>query len=149
MLKAHNLNSGVTAYTPSARLQLLDNELTPEAPEFHNSGVGSDDPDSDSNEGPLLEDLLAAGYREDEFLNKILRLLHDGVQQLKDISLAECSEVNSQLHFCDRLYVPKSPTLPSCGCTSYALLMILLPQATLVSQRCTKYSTGTTIGCIW
>ena len=50
-------------------------------------------------------------YLKDLFLNQVLEILRSGTRYCKDISLAECSEVEGRLHYRNKLYVPDSHKL--------------------------------------
>jgi RNase H-like domain found in reverse transcriptase/Reverse transcriptase (RNA-dependent DNA polymerase)/Integrase zinc binding domain/Integrase core domain/Aspartyl protease/Chromo (CHRromatin Organisation MOdifier) domain len=61
--------------------------------------------------GPTLEDALSRAYLEDPFPNQVLEMLRSGTRYCKDISLAECSEVEGRLYYRNKLYVPNSHKL--------------------------------------
>jgi len=50
--------------------------------------------------------LLAEAYQVDQFPGQILGLLRDGTRQCKEISLADCKEMNGRLFYRDCLFVP-------------------------------------------
>jgi hypothetical protein len=55
---------------------------------------------------PVLAQLCNNGYNEDPFLNKILKLIQDGAEYCREISLAEYDEHNNLLHYHQRIWVP-------------------------------------------
>lgn len=55
---------------------------------------------------PTLETLFVDAYKSDPFPSSILRMLEDGVQISKDISLGDCSNLNNRLLYRDCHYVP-------------------------------------------
>jgi len=50
--------------------------------------------------------LLAEAYQVNQFPGRILGLLRDGTRQCKEISLADCKEMNGRLFYRDCLFVP-------------------------------------------
>jgi hypothetical protein len=55
---------------------------------------------------PMLAQLFTDSYNEDPFPNKILKLIRDGTKHCREISLAECDELNNLLHYYQRIWVP-------------------------------------------
>ena len=53
-----------------------------------------------------LNTLLDEAYNADPLPKKVLRMLQEGVRHSRDISLAECREVNGRLCYRGKLYVP-------------------------------------------
>lgn len=58
-----------------------------------------------------LERLFEEVYETDPFHTKILHLLRDGVQESKEITLAECNDVGGGLQYHGMYYVPAHPAL--------------------------------------
>jgi len=56
-------------------------------------------------ENRRIATLLAEAYQVDEFPGRILGLLRDGTRQCKEISLADCKEMNGRLFYRDCLFV--------------------------------------------
>ena len=53
-----------------------------------------------------LEQLIDRGYEQDPLPNRVLQLLADGANYSKDLTIADCVNVDGRLHYRDRLYVP-------------------------------------------
>ena len=53
-----------------------------------------------------LEQLIDRGYEQDPLPNRVLQLLADGANYSKDLTIADCANVDGRLHYRDRLYVP-------------------------------------------
>jgi hypothetical protein len=56
--------------------------------------------------GPTFEAALTQAYFEDPFPNQVLEMLRNETRYCRDISLAECSEIESRLHYRGKLYIP-------------------------------------------
>ena len=66
------------------------------------------DPENNTEEPEelTLEQLFEEGYRQDPFPHKVLQQLRNGERHSKEITLSECTEINGQLHYRERIYVP-------------------------------------------
>ena len=53
-----------------------------------------------------LKQLFEEGHQQDSFSHKILQQLRDSEWCFKEITLSECTEINEQLHYRERVYVP-------------------------------------------
>ena len=53
-----------------------------------------------------LEQLFEEEHQQDSFPHKVLQQLRDSEWRSKEITLSECTEVNEQLHYRERVYVP-------------------------------------------
>lgn len=53
----------------------------------------------------LLEELIDHGYQEDPLPNHVLQLLVDKANYSKDLTIADCTIINSRLYYQDRFYV--------------------------------------------
>ena len=60
----------------------------------------------DQNDDKLTEDLFVRGYQQDPFPEKILDMLRKGTRRSREISLADCSDVEGRLLYRGRIYVP-------------------------------------------
>ena len=60
----------------------------------------------DQNDDKLTEDLFVRGYQQDHFPEKILDMLRKGTRRSREISLADCSDVEGRLLYRGRIYVP-------------------------------------------
>ena len=81
-----------------------------------------DDNSEDDTEEPeesTLEQLFEEGYQQDPFPNKVLQQLRDNEQHFKEITLSEYSEVDRQLYYRERIYVPKHHSLHLCLCKEH------------------------------
>ena len=91
MLKSKNLSIKATSQ---------DDQLQEDQPQ-------EDQPQEDQlQEDPELSQLFTKGYNEDPIPDKILQELRAKKQRSKLISLAECSEIDNQLFYRERKYVP-------------------------------------------
>lgn len=54
----------------------------------------------------ILEQLIDRGYEQDPLPNRVLQLLADGANYSKDLTIVDCTNVNSRLHYRDHFYVP-------------------------------------------
>ena len=52
-----------------------------------------------------LEQLFEEEHQQDSFSHKVLQQLRDGERRFKEITLSECTEVDEQLHYRERVYV--------------------------------------------
>ena len=68
-----------------------------------------------------LEELWKEGLENDPFPSKILELLRNKVSHSKEISLAECKELQGRLHYREKLYVPDSHALRMRLCRVFVL----------------------------
>ena len=76
----------------------------------------------DNTEEPeelTLEQLFEEGYQQDPFPHKVLQQLCSGEQHSKEITLSECTEVDGQLHYRERIYVPDHHSLRLCLCKEH------------------------------
>jgi hypothetical protein len=55
---------------------------------------------------PVLVQLFTDGDNQDPFPNKLLKLIADGAKHCLKISLTECGEHNTFLHYRQRIWVP-------------------------------------------
>ena len=63
--------------------------------------------ENDAEEEELtLEQLFEEGHQQDSFPHKVLQQLRDSEWRFKEITLSEYTEVNEQLHYRGRVYVP-------------------------------------------
>ena len=53
-----------------------------------------------------LEQPFEEEHQQDSFSHKVLQQLRDSERRFKEITLSECTEVNEQLHYRGRVYVP-------------------------------------------
>jgi transposase InsO family protein len=63
-------------------------------------------PDARQQDAGQIATLLAEAYQVDQFPGRILRLLQNGTRQCKEISLADCKEIDGRLIYRDCIYVP-------------------------------------------
>jgi len=68
-------------------------------------------PDAGQPDAGRISTLLTESYQADPFPVRILRLLQNGAQQCKEISLAKCKEWDGRLLYRDCVYVPDHPPL--------------------------------------
>ena len=47
----------------------------------------------------ILEQLIDRSYEKDSLLNQVLQLLADGVNYSKDLTIADCINVDGRLHY--------------------------------------------------
>ena len=52
-----------------------------------------------------LEQLFKEEHQQDSFPHKVLQQLRDSERRFKEITLSECTEINEQLHYRERVYV--------------------------------------------
>ena len=84
VLKPHNLTANAT--TAPQNSEKLIEDLLPQSTE--------------------LEALFNQGYQQDPLPKDVLKQLKNGNSRSKQLSLAECQEINGGLYFRTRLYVP-------------------------------------------
>ena len=46
-----------------------------------------------------LEQLIDRGYKQDPLPNRVLQLLANGANYSKDLTIADCTNVNGRLHY--------------------------------------------------
>ena len=63
-------------------------------------------PDAGQQDAGRIATLLAEAYQVDQFPGRILGLLRDSTRQCKEISLADCKEMNGRLFYWDCNFVP-------------------------------------------
>jgi len=63
-------------------------------------------PDAIQLDPGRIATLLTEAYQVDQFPGRILGLLRDGTRQCKEISLADCKEMNGRLFYRDCIFVP-------------------------------------------
>jgi len=63
-------------------------------------------PDAGQQDAGWIATLLAEAYQVDQFPGRILGLLRDSTRQCKEISLADCKEMNGRLFYWDCNFVP-------------------------------------------
>ena len=63
-------------------------------------------PDAVQPDPGRIATLLTEAYQVDQFPGRILGLLRDGTRQCKEISLADCKEMNGRLFYRDCIFVP-------------------------------------------
>ena len=66
-----------------------------------------------------LKQLFEAGHQQDSFPHKVLQQLHDSERRFKEIMLSECTEIDEQLHYRGRVYVPDHHSLWLCLCKEH------------------------------
>ena len=94
-------------------LELLANGLAKESSEENDIESGLD-----QEEVKTLEELWQEALKNDPFPVKILNLLRSGARHSKDISLAECTEIDGRLHYREKMFVPDSHALKMRLCES-------------------------------
>ena len=100
-------NAGRNARWPDVQnvvngLSFMANDVPDAAPDARQPDAGQ----AGQPENRRIATLLAEAYQVEEFLGRILGLLHDGTRQWKEISLADCKEMNGRLFYRDCLFVP-------------------------------------------
>ena len=73
---------------------------------------------SDQEEVKTLEELWQEALKNEPFPIKILNLVRSGARHSKDISLAECTEIDGRLHYREKMFVPDSHALKMRFCES-------------------------------
>ena len=66
-----------------------------------------------------LEQLIDCCYKQDPIPNRVLQLLANGANYSKDLTIADCANVDGRLHYRDRLYVPDYHVLQLRLCCLY------------------------------
>ena len=54
----------------------------------------------------ILKQLIDRGYEQKLLPNRVLQLLADGANYSKNLTIANCTNVDTRLHYQDRLYIP-------------------------------------------
>ena len=85
VLKPHNLDSAVKKDLVAALLVIEEEENLDDL---------------------TLEQFIDRGYEQDPLPNQVLQLLANGANYSKDLTIADCANVDGRLHYRDRLYVP-------------------------------------------
>ena len=102
-------------------LELLANGLADEPLEENVEASEQSEPleiASDQDEIKTLEELWQEALEKDLFPMRILELLRSGARHSKEISLAECTEMDGRLHYRGKIYVPDSHALKMRLCKS-------------------------------
>ena len=115
VLKDHNLDPAIKSNDPdpaSSKSNGLD-LTTPSTPSTLNLDLMTlnisadiDEPTTEEEEAMTLDQLLDQGYEVDPIPNRVLGLLAQGANHSKDLTIADCSNVNGRLHYRGLLYVP-------------------------------------------
>ena len=93
VLKPHNLDSAVKKNLVAALLVIKREE---------------------NLEDLTLEQLIDYGYEQNPLLNQVLQLLTNRVDYSKNLTIANCININSRLHNQNRLYVSNYHILQLC-----------------------------------
>jgi len=110
---AEQINVLVAVRIDAGRIDVQDDTRRPDALDVvkclrlnANDVADTRQPDAGQPDTRQIFTLLTEAYQTNPLLERILGLLHDGTRQCKEISLADCKELNSRLLYRDRIYVP-------------------------------------------
>ena len=70
----------------------------------------------EEEEAMSLDQLLNQGYEKDPIPHRVLKLLAQGANYSKDLTIADCSVVNKKLHYRGLLYIFDYHVLQLCLC---------------------------------
>ena len=119
VLKPHNLEPTAYDRSEDATEDLLRNDSHDLAVSPLELNEDTADSEDDSTDAPTLEELITQGYGEDPLPNRVLEALRTEETQSKDLSLADCKEVDGRLYYRDRLFVPQHHPLQMRLCRLY------------------------------
>ena len=85
VLKSHNLDSAIKKDLVAAPLVIEGEE---------------------NLDNLTLEQLIVRSYEQNSLSNRVLQLLANGANYFQDLTIADCTNVDSRLYYQDRLYVP-------------------------------------------
>ena len=67
----------------------------------------------------ILEQLINRSYEQDLLPNRVLQLLANGANYFKNLTIADCANVDGRLHYWDHLYIPNYHVLQLRFCYLY------------------------------
>ena len=116
---ANTVNDSVTTLPNGLDPAITVNDSVPTPPTLNlnptttlNLSVDTIKPtESGKKETLSLDQLLDCGYEEDPIPNRVLELLSQGANYSRDLTIADCSNVNGRLHYRGLLYIPNYHTL--------------------------------------